>query len=85
MSSPRRIGDTPQSGPVQSFDVRKGTERRLPIARGEGIYLWDVTGRRYLDASSGPVVSNLGHGPIMRDRAGVGPQPLTASTLEGEP
>jgi adenosylmethionine-8-amino-7-oxononanoate aminotransferase len=56
------IGDTPQGGPVQAFYVRKGTERRPPIARGEGIYLWDVTGRRYLDASSGPVVSNLGHG-----------------------
>jgi adenosylmethionine-8-amino-7-oxononanoate aminotransferase len=32
------------------------------IARGEGINLWDRNGRRYLDASSGPVVSNLGHG-----------------------
>jgi adenosylmethionine-8-amino-7-oxononanoate aminotransferase len=62
MSAPRRIGDTPQGGPVQGFYVRKGTERRPPIARGEGIYLWDVGGRRYLDASSGPVVSNLGHG-----------------------
>jgi adenosylmethionine-8-amino-7-oxononanoate aminotransferase len=60
--SPRRIGDTPQGGPVQGFYLRKGTERRPPIARGEGIYLWDATGRRYLDASSGPVVSNLGHG-----------------------
>jgi len=60
--SPRRIGDTPQGGPVQGFYLRKGTERRPPIARGEGIYLWDASGRRYLDASSGPVVSNLGHG-----------------------
>jgi adenosylmethionine-8-amino-7-oxononanoate aminotransferase len=33
VTGPRRIGDTPQGGPV-----------------------------RYLDASSGPVVSNLGHG-----------------------
>lgn len=62
MSSPRRIGDTPQGGPVQGFYLRKGVERRPPIARGEGIYLWDAAGRRYLDASSGPVVSNLGHG-----------------------
>src|SRR5688572_7279279 len=62
MPPPRRIGDTPQGGPVQGFYVRKGTERRPAIARAEGIYLWDVSGRRYLDASSGPVVSNLGHG-----------------------
>jgi adenosylmethionine-8-amino-7-oxononanoate aminotransferase len=62
VTSPRRIGDTPQGGPVQGFYLPKGTERRPPIARGEGIYLWDAAGRRYLDASSGPVVSNLGHG-----------------------
>jgi hypothetical protein len=42
----RRIGDTPQGGPVQSFYVPKGTARRPAIARGEGIYLWDVDGRR---------------------------------------
>ncbi|WP_235924979.1 aminotransferase family protein [Roseomonas harenae] len=32
------------------------------IARGEGIWLIDTDGNRYLDASSGPVASNLGHG-----------------------
>jgi len=32
------------------------------IERGEGIYLWDVNGKRYIDASSGPLVSNIGHG-----------------------
>ncbi len=32
------------------------------IVRGEGIYLWDAAGRRYLDASGGPVVVNIGHG-----------------------
>ena len=35
----------------------------LPIIeRGEGVYLWDDGGRRYIDVSSGPVVSNIGHG-----------------------
>lgn len=62
MPTPRTIGDTPRGGPVQGFYVPRGTARRPPIARGEGIYLWDGAGRRYLDASSGPVVSNLGHG-----------------------
>jgi adenosylmethionine-8-amino-7-oxononanoate aminotransferase len=36
---------------------------RLPrIDRAAGIWLYDTEGRRYLDASSGPVASNLGHG-----------------------
>jgi hypothetical protein len=37
--------------------------RRFPrIVRGEGCWLTDDRGRRYLDASSGALVSNLGHG-----------------------
>jgi adenosylmethionine-8-amino-7-oxononanoate aminotransferase len=31
-------------------------------ARGDGIYLWDADGQRYLDASGGPLVVNIGHG-----------------------
>ena len=31
-------------------------KQEYPIAvKGEGIYLWDETGKRYVDASSGPV------------------------------
>ena len=38
------------------------TEARRPrIDRAEGVYIWDQQGRRYLDASSGPMVSNIGH------------------------
>ncbi len=37
-------------------------QKRLPtIARGEGCYLVDTQGRRYLDASGGAAVSCLGH------------------------
>jgi adenosylmethionine-8-amino-7-oxononanoate aminotransferase len=32
------------------------------IERGEGVYLYDTEGRRYLDASGGPLVVNIGHG-----------------------
>lgn len=32
------------------------------IERGEGVYLYDAEGRRYLDASGGPLVVNVGHG-----------------------
>lgn len=34
-----------------------------PLAeRGNGIYLWDNQGRRYIDGSSGAAVVNIGHG-----------------------
>ncbi len=39
------------------------TYNRLPVtfARGEGVWLWDTEGRRYLDALSGIAVCGLGH------------------------
>lgn len=49
-------------GPIQLFYSKKGSWRRPTVARAQGIYMWDTDGRRYLDASSGPVVSNIGHG-----------------------
>jgi acetylornithine aminotransferase len=40
------------------------TYNRLPVAfeRGEGAWLWDTQGRRYLDALAGIAVCGLGHG-----------------------
>ncbi|MGD2145357.1 MAG: aspartate aminotransferase family protein [Anaerolineae bacterium] len=32
------------------------------VERGDGVYLYDTEGRRYLDASGGSIVVNLGHG-----------------------
>jgi adenosylmethionine-8-amino-7-oxononanoate aminotransferase len=32
------------------------------IERGEGVYLYDAEGHRYLDASGGAIVANIGHG-----------------------
>ncbi|MBK1695147.1 aspartate aminotransferase family protein [Chromatium weissei] len=39
------------------------TYKRLPVtfARGEGVWLWDTTGKQYLDALSGIAVCGLGH------------------------
>ena len=39
------------------------TYARLPVAfvRGEGVWLWDSEGRRYLDGLSGIAVNTLGH------------------------
>ncbi|MBU3069787.1 aspartate aminotransferase family protein [Aestuariicella sp. G3-2] len=36
-------------------------ERKLTLVKGEGVYLWDDQGRRYLDALSGIAVCGLGH------------------------
>ncbi len=36
-------------------------ERRLTLARGAGAWVWDDTGRKYLDALSGIAVCGLGH------------------------
>ena len=53
------------------------TYARLPVAfeRGEGVWLWDAGGRRYLDAVAGVAVCGLGHGhpkftAALREQAG---------------
>lgn len=42
---------------------------QLPtVARAEGIYAWDTDGKRHIDACSGAIVAQLGHGhPAIRD------------------
>lgn len=57
----RSIGDTPKGGSVLGFYAKRGTPRPPRVARAEGIFLWDTDGRRYLDATSGAVVTNIGH------------------------
>jgi len=37
-------------------------QRRPRIDRAEGVYIWDVHGKRYIDGSSGAMVANIGHG-----------------------
>lgn len=40
----------------------RSQRKRLPfIDRGEGIYFYDQDGKKYIDASSGALISNLGH------------------------
>lgn len=51
-------------------DHLMATYRRLPVRfeRGEGAWLWDTDGKRYLDALSGIAVCGLGHAhPGVRD------------------
>lgn len=35
--------------------------RRPELDRAEGVYMWDASGKRYLDGSSGAMVCNIGH------------------------
>jgi adenosylmethionine-8-amino-7-oxononanoate aminotransferase len=37
-------------------------QRRPLVDRAEGIYIWTEDGQRFIDGSSGPMVSNIGHG-----------------------
>ncbi len=47
----------------------RDTRTTFPVAvRGEGLFLYDASGKRYLDASGGAAVSCLGHGhPVVRE------------------
>ena len=46
------------------------------IERGEGCYIWDTNGKRYLDALSGLFVVQAGHGreELAQAAADAGPQ-----------
>lgn len=51
----------PIGGPQDIFRVKELAP--LPLfVRGSGIRVWDDEGKEYIDVSSGPVVSNIGHG-----------------------
>lgn len=47
---------------IQAFHAPATAGRRPRIRRAEGIWFEDEAGHRTIDASSGPVASNLGHG-----------------------
>lgn len=40
----------------------KDTNALPKVVRGKGSYLWDATGKQYIDGSGGPAVYCLGHG-----------------------
>jgi len=53
----------PVFGGGQTAFYAKSNKVPLPlIERASGIYMWDIEGNCYIDVSSGPVVSNIGHG-----------------------
>src|SRR5207248_3662304 len=46
--------------PFANMDVVERNE--LVLARGDGVFVWDEQGRRYLDGSSSLWYANVGHG-----------------------
>ena len=49
-------------GPQNIFYSKANTVPLPLIVRASGIRMWDDQGNEYIDVSSGPVVSNIGHG-----------------------
>ncbi len=49
-------------GSIQLFYATSVARNRPTVDRADGIYMWDTAGRRYIDACSGPVACNIGHG-----------------------
>ena len=48
---------------MTSHILHRQTKKPMPtVTRGEGVYLFDAEGNRYLDGSGGAAVSCLGHG-----------------------
>jgi acetylornithine/N-succinyldiaminopimelate aminotransferase len=69
--------NTPQTGRPSPMPHVMNTYGRLPIAlsHGQGCWVWDTQGRRYLDGLAGIAVSTLGHNharlvPALHDQLG---------------
>ncbi len=54
--------DRQYSHPDGSVFYRKLKHKRPMISHAHGVYIYDQSGKRYLDGSGGPLVVNVGHG-----------------------
>jgi adenosylmethionine-8-amino-7-oxononanoate aminotransferase len=48
--------------PSRSHIFSRAAGRLLTLEKGEGVYVWDNNGRRYIDGSAGPICVNIGYG-----------------------
>jgi ornithine--oxo-acid transaminase len=67
-----RSAEAPTSAAIIDLEARYGARNYKPLdvvlTRGEGVYVWDVEGRRYLDCLSAYSAVNQGHcHPKIRD------------------
>ncbi|MGD8996500.1 MAG: aspartate aminotransferase family protein [Anaerolineae bacterium] len=56
------VPDGRYAHPTGHVFYRRARHPRPMVERGEGVYLYDTEGRRYLDGSGGSIVVNIGHG-----------------------
>ena len=56
------IAASAPGGGQDAFYARANIVPLPVIERASGIHFWDEDGNRYIDVSSGPVVSSIGHG-----------------------
>ena len=60
---------------IKTHIFNSDMHRHYPyVERGEGIYLYDEEGKRYIDGAGGTIVVNTGHGikeiaQVMKDQA----------------
>ena len=80
MQIAERMPDPATSGSHVFY--RKLTRRYPRIVRGEGCYLFDEAGRRYLDACGGAFTVNLGHG-VPEIAAAIGDQARRLGYVNG--
>lgn len=68
---------------TERFVFYRKLHQALPrIVRGEGVYLFDDAGKRYLDASGGAMVVNVGHG-VREIADAIGRQAATVAYVNG--
>jgi len=48
--------------PSRAHLFSRSAGKLLNLVRGEGVYVWDDEGKRYIDGSSGPVCVGIGYG-----------------------
>lgn len=53
---------SPNQHPQGHVFYRRMGHHHPKIQRGEGVYLYDAEGKRYIDGSGGALVANVGHG-----------------------
>lgn len=56
------MDEKPFLDPMETRLFSRGLGPLLKLVRGEGIYVWDEAGNRYIDGSSGPICVNIGYG-----------------------
>jgi adenosylmethionine-8-amino-7-oxononanoate aminotransferase len=80
MQTAERMPDPATAG--SNVFYRKLTRQYPRIVRGEGCYLFDDTGRRYLDACGGAFTVNVGHG-IAEIASAIGEQARALGYVNG--